>query len=566
MYNISILDGYVDEPTCLGVPPYISPYPRYIYGGIKKHNMKNNVFYNTIDDIRKNPKIISEIINKTDLVVFISGVSVPGRYLSGYPLGPSEIVKLLERIKKPKTVLAGPAAKTGFSLGGGRKTKDVSDYFDITITGDAEIVITKLLENNLKNIDIDEKRKNESDIRKQAIIGSEIVKQHPFYPDYVIAEIETYRGCPRSICGGCSFCSEPLKGLPDFRPIKDIVDEIKKLYDYGIRHIRLGNQPCIFSYMSKEAGEKEIPRPNPEALEELFSKIRRIAPDLKTFHIDNANPGVIAKYPEESERIVKTIIKYHTSGDVAAMGIESADPTVIKKNNLKASPEESFEAIKIINKNGKKRGDNGLSHLLPGLNLLFGLDGETKKTFEYNYDFLKQILDMDLLVRRINIRQVIPIKNTKLYEIGTKNIIKHKKHFKKFKQKINNDIQRPMLERVIPKNTVLKNVFCEKHDGNITFARQIGSYPILVGIPGKLELNKWVDVKIFDYGYRSITGIPYPLDINTASRKTIEAIPGIGKKRAIRILRSRPIKNYKDLKESLDSDEIAEDIRKYLAL
>ena len=29
-----ILDCYVDEPACLGVPPFVSPYPRYIYGAL----------------------------------------------------------------------------------------------------------------------------------------------------------------------------------------------------------------------------------------------------------------------------------------------------------------------------------------------------------------------------------------------------------------------------------------------------------------------------------------------------------------------------------------------------
>ena len=33
-----------------------------------------------------------------------------------------------------------------------------------------------------------------------------------------------------------------------------------------------------------------------------------------------------------------------------------------------------------------------------------------------------------------------------------------------------------------------------------------------------------------DYGYRSVTAIPYPLDSNTVSQETLEAIPGIGKK------------------------------------
>jgi radical SAM superfamily enzyme with C-terminal helix-hairpin-helix motif len=200
--------------------------------------------------------------------------------------------------------------------------------------------------------------------------------QHPFFPRYVITEIETYRGCPRSIVGGCSFCSEPLKGRPDFRSIADIHEEIAALYDAGVRHFRLGNQPCIFSYLARGAGEVEFPQPNPEALEKLFHGIRRIAPALETLHIDNANPGIIARYPEECRRIAKSIIRYHTPGDVAALGVESADPVVITRNKLKATADEALSAVRLLNEVGSTRGANGLPELLPGLNFVFGLDGK----------------------------------------------------------------------------------------------------------------------------------------------------------------------------------------------
>ncbi len=567
MFKITIIDGYIDEPTCLGVPPYISPYPRYITGSILKQDKKNQIYYLTIDQIRKKTNL--RFLSKNNLIIVIAGTPVPGRYLAGYPISPNEIIKFLKHIKVKK-ILIGPAAKYGFGMQGGQKTYDsalLKDIFDLIITGDPEIVIKTYLENNLKEngIDISEKRKNAHTIKEYAKLGSQIVKQHPYYPDYIIVEIETYRGCPRTITGGCSFCSEPSKGLPDFRPINDIVEEIQSQYKMGIRHFRLGNQPCIFSYQSFEAGKIEFPRPKPEALEELFSKIRKIAPELKTLHIDNANPGVIARYPKEAEKIAKTIIKYHTPGDVAAMGVESADPVVIKQNNLKATPEESLIAIKLVNKIGSKRGNNGMPELLPGLNFVFGLKGETKNTFNLNYEFLKQILDENLLLRRINLRQVIPIPNTKIYNIGNKIVIKHKKLFKKFKKQVKENIERPMLEKILPQATIIKNVYTEKHDGKLTFARQLGSYPLLIGIPGVYKLKKFMDVKTVDYGYRSITAIPHPININTVQKETIEALPGIGKKRAIRILLSRPFKTKKDFLKIFDDSNIANDVLEYLS-
>ncbi len=560
MIKTCIIDGYIDEPTCLGVPPYISPYPRYIAGAILKNNSKNIVDYFTIDQLRNNQDLIKRL-DIYDLVIAIAGSSVPGRYLSGYPASPNEIEKIFRKINKPKKILCGPAAKYGFSTGGGHKTKQIENVFDFVVSGDPEIFIFDFLDGK-----INEKitRKNSHSISDFSLLGAGLVKNHPFFPDYIIAEIETYRGCARSIVGGCSFCSEPEKGVPDFRPISDISSEIKNLYENGIRHFRLGNQPCFFSYMAKDAGKKEFPHPNPDAIEELLKKIRDVAPNLKTLHIDNANPGVIARYPKESRKIAETIIKYHTSGDVAAFGVESVDPNVIKQNNLKASEDEVMDAIKLLNDVGRRTGKNGMPELLPGLNFVFGLIGETKKTFDLNYRFLEKIVENNLLVRRINLRQIIPIPNSRMEKIGNKLVFKHKKEFKHFKYKVKENIERLLLEQMLPRKTILKNIYTEKHDGKTTFGRQIASYPLLVGIPGKYDLGKFLDVRIVDYGYRSVTGIPYPFDFNNAPRETLTAIPGIGKKRAVNIMLNRPFKNKKELTNIFKDPDIKKDILNYL--
>ena len=48
-----ILDGYVDEPACLGVPPYISPYIRTVAGVLVGHRF--TVRYLTIDQLPEGP-------------------------------------------------------------------------------------------------------------------------------------------------------------------------------------------------------------------------------------------------------------------------------------------------------------------------------------------------------------------------------------------------------------------------------------------------------------------------------------------------------------------------------
>ena len=185
-------------------------------------------------------------------------------------------------------------------------------------------------------------------------------------------------------------------------------------------------------------------------------------------------PAVIAAHPVESGQILRSIVRHCTSGNVLALGMESADPAVVSANNLNASAEQVMQAIELINQIGRERGPTGLPAVLPGLNFIIGLDGETKKTLQLDYDFLSSVLGRGLLVRRINIRQVIGIRRA--FDQG----VSHSE-FVKFKQKVRETIDRPMLERVAPLGTVLRRVYTEMNEGKTTFGRQIGTYPLLVG-------------------------------------------------------------------------------------
>ena len=142
MFRVTILDGYIDEPTCLGVPPYISPYPRYIAGSIWEYDKSVKISYLTIDQIRNKKKL--EVLAKSEVIIVIAGMAVPGRYLSGFPASPNELVSIMNNVSKPLKILIGPAAKYGFGLSGGKRTRFLKDIFDITIKGDGEIVISNL--------------------------------------------------------------------------------------------------------------------------------------------------------------------------------------------------------------------------------------------------------------------------------------------------------------------------------------------------------------------------------------------------------------------------------------
>ena len=569
---IAIIDGYTDEPAGLGVPPYLGIYPRYAYGAIKKARKDVNIFYLTIDDLRftfegeqgiktknKTPNVYKtkEILEKADVIVYIGGLHTPGKYLSAVPSQVEEVARFIKPFDGVK-ILGGPAFM-GSSHGGGttissRELSMAQLIFDHIVYGDLEAFLYDFFKNPKDTNPFRFRTYNE--LRDYAFLGAEVVKQFPDYPEFVIVEIESQRGCPKAAgIGGCSFCTEPVryKTIED-RPIEDIVKEVEILYNLGVRHFRIGRQSCIFSYMAKP--NDRVPTPNPEAIEKLFKGIRTVAPKIKTLHVDNANPAIIANYPKESIRIAKALTRYGTPGNVVAFGLETADPKVARLNNLNSTPEETYEAVKILNKVGAKRGYNGMPLLLPGINILFGLPGETKKTYELTYEFLKKILDDGLLIRRINIRQVVVFPGTPLWNMREKiKTEKHKKLIHHYKYKIRHEIDYPMLKRLVPVGTILREVRAEVFDNGLTYGRQIGSYPLIVGIPKEIELNKLYNVVVVGHGFRSITGIPIPVNINTESSKVLSYFPGLGKKRIIKILAQRPFKNKEEFLKMLDPRE-----------
>ncbi|MHA2153461.1 MAG: hypothetical protein ACXAAQ_15920 [Candidatus Thorarchaeota archaeon] len=120
--RVALVDGYVDEPTCLGVPPYVSIYPRYIAGAIWTNNPRTEILYTTIDQVRQSFQKAQQIWSKTDLIILIAGMIVPGKYVGGTPISvreARELFSVLELEDIPK-LLVGPWARFGCGLEGGK--------------------------------------------------------------------------------------------------------------------------------------------------------------------------------------------------------------------------------------------------------------------------------------------------------------------------------------------------------------------------------------------------------------------------------------------------------------
>ncbi len=482
----AILDCYTDEPAGLGVPPFVGVWPRYAAGLYQQEPV-----YLTIDDLRliryvehvrevvidprvgrthievlnhtRGPGEIRQVLTEAEELVIVAGVQTPGKYLSARPGTLREVHKLLASFDV-RRILTGPVLVGGTQFRGGSKPQ-------VPLTSEFDELHPFAFESY-------------DDLQPTALKGASLIRQMP-HLDNRIVEIETGRGCPRE--EGCSFCTEPLKHIVQWRAPNQIVEEVRTLMTLGAKSFRLGKQSCIFSYRGGDAHE----------IETMLSGLAALKPIV--LHLDNANPAMI------DERRTELFVKYLTPGSTAAMGVESFDDEVAQANNLNCTYDMAFDAIRTVNRIGGYRGENGCHALLPGINILLGLAGETPDTLEKNFAALKRIVDEGLLVRRINIRQVVPFPGTALHEqVGRKVLRKNRRYYSEWTEKVRREIDMPMLEQLFPLGTILRDLCSEVHNGHMTFLRQIGSYPIVVALHERLPLNERFDVRVIGYMRRSL--------------------------------------------------------------
>lgn len=545
-----VLDGYEDEPAAFGVPPYVGFHIRYLCGVLEQHQIDYD--YMTIDQLRKLVRTSSTngmetILGKYTGFACIAGAVVPGKYLRGTPISINEMQQVIRLL--PNEV---PAILGGWAIRGWRQQgwNPLRKNLFLSLQDTDATLDYFLTRGNWKHC-----RRTAEQWSRWAHLGakSSAVRFHPDLgteqnPGPLTFEVEVYQGCVR-YKRGCKFCIEPKKGVPIWRSPEDIIQEVKIAHDLGVKHVRLGGMTDTYTYMADGVVELEYPIPNPEPIARLLHGLRQDE-RLEILHTDNGNPSIIAEHLEPSEEITKTLVATLSDGAVLSFGLESADPAVHKANWLNCDAKQLKTAIRLINKHGAERGARGLPKLLPGLNFIAGLNGETPHTYQQNLALLKQVRKENLLLRRINIRQV--------EGSGFQEIIED--DFNRFKQSVRVDIDSPLLEELFPKGEILREVRWESHNNRtrlpshlesphideairgkagITFGRQIGAYPILIGAEYLIPLETTSNVVVTGHGARSITGVECGLDIDSVSEKQLAAIPGIGSKTAWKLIAER---------------------------
>ena len=148
--------------------------------------------------------------------------------------------------------------------------------------------------------------------------------------------------------------------------------------------------------------------------------------------------------------------------------------------------------------------DNLLLTLHNGINIIYGLDGQSEKTLDYNLNNFKRILDSGNWVRRVFVRKL-----TSPYGEQFDKYTKDKlDEFENWSSTIENDFTIPMLKQVFPVGLIIKDLRMEMYKDGDSILRQMATCPVRVVVKNKeLKLDKFYTVKIIGYvGNRTLLG------------------------------------------------------------
>ncbi len=282
--DVTIVDGYVDEPAHFGVPPYISTYPRYAAGALVDAGVpREQITYHTIDELREDNAVWRDV-EAADLMVYVGGMTVPGKYVGGTPAEPDE-VRELAWSANGTSMMGGPVRfGVGEANEGASETARDDLDFDFLAMADVEAAVFDLVESGLEGFDDRYRDIEDATAGPPGRVRGRTAPEPPRPPHLRDGDL----------AGLC---------LPLFVLYRTAVRQPRvphrRLRRQGGReplrprraHFRLGRQADILAF----GGDGEAP--NPDALRRLYGGIREVAPDLgrSTSTTSTPSPSSVAR-------------------------------------------------------------------------------------------------------------------------------------------------------------------------------------------------------------------------------------------------------------------------------
>jgi radical SAM superfamily enzyme with C-terminal helix-hairpin-helix motif len=529
--KVVIIDGFTDSPFDLGVPPFMASEVRYVAGACWDRDDKTRVIYVTVDDLNAGRK--SSLMEGADLILVYAGEPRASPVIRPSPdvhrvAGIQDIVDYIAYLDCPK-VLAGPHVtvndgKIDDRLGFQRVvTGDLSKFAHETLSEGSEI----------DDVDPSVERTNE-DLKKFSILGAGLAIQNRGYPSFLSIGVELYRGCPSAMEGGCSFCHHALRTTVEYRPVEDVVAEVAKISELGCENI-LFQCPCFLSYFSSPNDDEGL-QLDRDAIEKLLEGVRSVAPGLKGIHVEGINPGVFAIDWQESKRILKTVLSQCTDGNFTNVKAFSFDDQVQLMNNISSTTEQTVEVVRNLAEAGSEIGPDGLPRLLPVIELVYGLAGETQETLDVNLEAMRDLAS-EGLVRGVVARELVPVPGT---TIAKRDDLEEQEGLQNHLESLENEINRPLNGKLAPPGQLVRDVYTYRTVEDSTAAIKVGVNAPGFLIYGSPKLNALQDVRVTGANEGNLEALTQPLIPKTVSRDVLRLIPEMSEERIDDFMRVRP--------------------------
>ncbi|MBP5203703.1 MAG: radical SAM protein, partial [Candidatus Methanomethylophilaceae archaeon] len=154
--SVLLIDGYIDDPAALGVPPYISPMVRAVAGAALDAGA-DRVEYMSADMVRRGKPIPDASVS-----VVLSGNTVPRKYLRSMPLSLKELDSLFPKLKGWRLI------------GGSAADSKIAERFDFAIRKD----LAASLHDGISGKEVGERLRTLDEWNRWMLLGAEIVTQH----------------------------------------------------------------------------------------------------------------------------------------------------------------------------------------------------------------------------------------------------------------------------------------------------------------------------------------------------------------------------------------------------
>jgi len=233
--------------------------------------------------------------------------------------------------------------------------------------------------------------------------GSCYLKVKPKYQNNFSAFVPIMTGCNNF----CSYCVVPFTRGPEVsRPAKDILCEVKKLIERGVKEIWLLGQNVNSYGVKRETDAKQKRRTDAEV---NFAKLLKMVNDIPgNFWIRFTSP-----HPKDfSDELIETMAKCQKVTPYLNLPVQSGDDEVLRKMNRPYTISQYKNLIKKIRSAFKKyrkaphqnlRFGTGYSlekEIAISTDVIVGFPGETKQNFENTVKLFKEIkYDMAYIAR-----------------------------------------------------------------------------------------------------------------------------------------------------------------------